>query len=228
MNTLPSTAEEILSALQANRYFSGLEEAVLQNLAKHTRLCQYTAGEAILWENEPGKGLCVIKTGRIKLFKTSPEGREITIKILEAGDSFNEVPVFDLKCNPANAAALEPSQLWLVDGEAIRRLVSSHSRAALKIIHNLAQNLRTLVDLAAELSFYPVTLRLVNFLLEQDPEILKGNHPLEITQDQLASRIGTVREVAARSLRELERAGALQTSRGKITLTNLSRLKEWD
>ncbi|MDZ7843402.1 MAG: Crp/Fnr family transcriptional regulator [Anaerolineales bacterium] len=228
MNTLPSTAQERLSALRANRYFSGLDEAVLQDLTEHTHLYQFAAGENILWENEPGSDLCIIKTGRIKLFKTSPEGREITIKILEAEDSFNEVPVFDLKSNPANAAALELSQLWLVDGEAIRRLVSSHSRAALKIIDNLAQNLRALVDLAAELSFYPVTLRLVNFLLEQDPEILRGNQPLEITQDQLASRIGTVREVAARSLRELEEAGALQTSRGKIILTNVSRLREWD
>ena len=95
-------------------------------------------------------------------------------------------------------------------------MIREHPQACQQIIINLAQNLRMLVGKIAELSFYNVTDRLARLLLELPESQLDGSGETRLTQDELAARIGTVREVAARSLKELERVGAIGIERGRI------------
>ena len=91
------------------------------------------------------------------------------------------------------------------------------------VIQKLTENLRTLVEIVEELSFYQVTNRLARLIGRMTPEQLNER----ITQDQLAARLGTVREVAARSLRELERSGAIRVARRKIQVLDAAILNEW-
>jgi CRP/FNR family transcriptional regulator len=228
MHRLPSNLETRIQALRENRYLKGLDTEVLENLAGGTRLLSYDSEESIIHEGQPGPGLFIIESGRVKIFKGSPTGREMIITVLEKGDSFNEVPVFDGGENPANVSAVIDTRLWLIDAEALRTLISNHPLAAQQIIINLSQNLRMLVGKVAELSFYTVTARLALLLLDLPESHLSDSGSARMTQDDLAARIGTVREVVARSLKELERCGAIEVERGRIRVLDRDKLVDWE
>jgi CRP/FNR family transcriptional regulator len=225
---LSSPLDQRISALEENRYLSGLDDELIKRLSQHTRLIAYDAEEIILREGQSPIGLCIIHSGRVKIFKNSPSGREMIINVLEDGDSFNEVPVFDQQANPVNAGAVVDTTIWLIDAYALRSVVADHPDAAQQIIINLSQNLRMLVGKVAELSFFTVTARLASLLRQLPAEQLSGDSSERLTQDDLASRIGTVREVVARSLKELEKTGAIEVQRGKIQIIDRDKLMDWD
>ena len=224
MKRVPSSRESRMQELRNNRYLTGLSDSILQYLVQNTHLSEYDAEEIIIREGQPCQGLGIIESGWVKMYKNSPTGREMIINIIEAGDSFNEVPVFDQLDNPINVGAITDSRIWLIDAMALRSVISNHPEAAQQIIINLSQNLRKLVGMVAELSFYTVTSRLARLLRELPQDQLSGSGSQRLTQDDLAARIGTVREVVARSLKELEKSGAIELNRGKIKIVNLDKL----
>jgi len=224
MRNIPVTYEEKLQALGSNTYFSKLDDKFLDSLVNGTSLRFYERGEVIFWQGEACMGLFVILRGSVKLFKLSPKGREYIIKIFKEGATFNEVPVFDHGSNPVNVAALEDSRIWVIDAEVIRRCLREHPDMAQAIILNLSGNLRMLVESVEELSFCQVTNRLARLILRTPKEQLE-NHPF--TQEQLAARLGTVREVVARSLRDLERSGAIKIRRRLILVLDEHLLQDW-
>lgn len=212
--------------LSQNRYFEGLDEFIWYELAKDTVLRFFARGEMLFWQDEPCAGLHIIRQGSIKLFKLSPRGREHIINVFDTGGSFSEVPVYDNLCNPVNAAALEDCQVWIVGAGTIRRLTFEYPQMAQAVILNLCKNLRFFVSQIEELSFYQVTNRLARLIYELPPEQLWGPENQRITQDQMAARVGTVREVVARALKDLENSGAIRIDRRRIRVVDESLLLE--
>ncbi len=227
MQKIPSDLSERLTILRSCRYFSGVSDSILEKLTQETYLQRYQPGEAIFWEGNDCAGLHIIQSGSVKLFKISPQGRQMVMKTFNDGDSFNEVPIFDGGANPVNAAAINECDIWVVACETIRKTIDEHPEMARAIILNLSANLRMLVELVEELSFYQVTNRLARLISQMPDDQLKGKGAQRLTQDEMAARLGTVREVVARSLKELERSGAIQAARGKIKIVDESTLKEW-
>ena len=227
MHIISVNQEEKIAVLRENPYFKGLDDHILQELAKDTLLRGYQRGEVLFWQDEPSAGLYIIRQGSVKLFKISPKGREHILNVFEEGTSFNEVPVFDHSSNPLNVAALEESQVWIVGADTIRRLSLEYPQMAQAVILNLCANLRMLVQKLEELSFYQVTNRLARLISELPAEQLSGPLEQRITQDQLAARLGTVREVVARSLKDLERSGAIHVDRRCIQVVDENALIEW-
>lgn len=221
MRYLAVSPEQQFAALRENRFFAKLGDPILGKLAAGVSLRDYERGEVMFWEGEACAGLFIIRRGSVKLFKISPHGRELIIRIIEEGTTFNEVPVFDLGTNPVNAAALESSQVWVVEAGVIQAAMLEHPELCRAVIGNLTQNLRMLVAMVEELSFYQVTNRLARLIVQT------GDSPARLTQDQLAARLGTVREVVARALRELERSGAIQVKRRQISIRDQGLLRDW-
>jgi CRP/FNR family transcriptional regulator len=81
-----------MDALQNSSYFSGLTETILEELAQGATLRFFDKGEMLFWERDPCAGLHIIRQGSVKLYKISPQGREMIIKVFEEGATFNEVP----------------------------------------------------------------------------------------------------------------------------------------
>lgn len=216
-----------LDTLRACRYFQGVDDIILLEISRGMQLCSYESGEVVFWEGEPSKGLYIVARGSVKLFKSSHQGRELVLHVFDEGESFNEVPVFDRNPNPVNVAALEDSEIWIVNGESIRACLDKHPEVASAIILNLSKNLRMLVEKVEELSFFQVTNRLARLIASLPDEQLMGKTDIRLTRDELAARLGTVREVVARSLKELERSGAIQVTRKKIEIVDERRLKDW-
>ncbi len=223
MQIIPQEISVKISVLQKNSYFSSLEIGQLRELADHTNLHRYTKGELVFLEGDPCSGLHILNDGLVKLFRISLNGREIIINILSKGSTFNEVPVFDGGLNPVNVAALKDSTVWVVDATVIREKLVKYPRFSQAVIYNLTQNLRMLVDMIDQLSLYSVSERLARLLIQRSKEDMIEY----VTQDQLAARLGTVREVIGRCLRDLERSGAIQVSKRKIVILDKSVLEAW-
>lgn len=227
MRTLSIERQKKIEILGLNMFFQGLGEKSLEELSRHTSLREFERGEPLFWEGDACAGLHILETGSVKLFRVSLQGRQHILRVAQEGETFNEVPVFDGGVNPVNVEALELATAWVVEADAVRLLMQQDPEYAYRIINSLGKMLRHLVKMTSEMAFLQVTHRLARLIEEIPPHELSGQSGARWTQEQIAARLGTVREVVARSLRELERSGAIQVENRRITISDYTVLQEW-
>jgi CRP/FNR family transcriptional regulator len=223
MKLLDANKEVKLNTLRRNPYFDDLPEDMLKEIAEHMQLRGFERGEILFWEGDPCAGLHIIEEGSVKLYRISPQGRQYIIRVLQEGDTCNEVPAFDGGTNPVNVETLEKSKVWMIHDEMLRTLVKAHPDFALKVLSNFGKNLRGLVRMVSEMAFYQVTNRLARLIIELPADEARPHW----TQEQLAAQLGTVREVVARSLKELERSGAIRLEERRIHVADETALRQW-
>jgi CRP-like cAMP-binding protein len=223
MKSIETTAKERIKVLRGNEYFDDLPETMLQEISARMSLREYQRGDVLFWEGDPCDGLYIVKQGSAKIFRLSPQGRQYIVRILQEKDTFSEVPAFDGARNPVNVEALENCRVWVIDGEMLRGLVISHPQFAQKVLVNFGRMLRGMVHKVSEMAFYQVTHRLARLIAEMSEEKSVPHW----TQEQLAARLGTVREVVARSLKELERSGAIKIEGRRIQIVDKEIFRQW-
>ena len=222
MKLIETGQDQRINMLRGNSYFTDLPEPLLKEIAAHTQLREYQRGDVLFWEADPGDGLHIVERGSAKIYRLSPQGRQYIVRILQEGDTFAEVPAFDGGLNPVNVDALEVCRVWVIQGEKLRALVATHPPFAQKVLLNFGEILRGLVRMVSEMAFYQVTHRLARLISEY------GEEPRpHWTQEQLAAQLGTVREVVARSLKELERSGAIRIEDRRIHIADNNVLRQW-
>ena len=209
-------------ALKALPYFKSLGKNELAQLARV--LIEHTLDkDAIVFlEGEPCVGLYLVRAGSVKIYKLSSEGREQILSYMRPGGSFNEVAVFDGGPNPANAAAMEPTRVWMLPRQVMLDAIQNHPQVALAVIGNLGMRLRHLVNLVEDLSLRQVSARLAKLLLESATEQAHQR----LTQQEMAARLGTVREIIGRSLRQLEARGLIRVERHRVVILDPAGLKK--
>jgi CRP/FNR family transcriptional regulator len=222
MKLVEMTQEKRIRTLRGNVYFSELPDALLKELSTHMQLREYQRGDVLFWEDDACDGLHIVESGSAKIFRLSPQGRQYIVRILQEGDTFAEVPAFDGGKNPVNVEALENCRVWVIDSEKLRALIVAHPVFAQKVLSNFGDMLRNLVRMVSEMAFYQVTHRLARLISENSQE----PRP-HWTQEQLAAQLGTVREVVARSLKELERSGAIRIEDRRIHIADDNVLRQW-
>ena len=215
-----ASASDSISALKSLPYFHVLDDDELAALARRMIERAFQRGETIFLEDEPCQGLYILRTGAVRIYKLSPEGREQILRAMHAGESFNEVAVFDGGANPANVAALEPTSVWILPGAAVIDLIRRRPDVAMAIIQNLGARLRHLVGLVEDLSLRQVSARVAKLLLA----IASGEEPT-MTQAEMAARLGTVREIVSRSLKQLEARGLIRVERKRVAILNRAELE---
>ena len=224
MKVQRTETKQRIEALRANEYFDDCTPSLLEEVAAHMQLREYERSEVLFWEGDPCDGLYIMREGSAKIYRVSSQGRQYIVRILQEGDTFAEVPAFDGGANPVNVEALESSRIWVIDDKILRSLVQAHPQFGQKVLTNFGRMLRGMVSKVSEMAFYQVTHRLARLIHEISPDDLGGPH---WTQEQLAARLGTVREVVARSLKELERSGAIQVENRRITIVDPGVLAQW-
>ena len=225
MKLLHTDKSQRMELLRGNEYFDTMPDSLLVQICGHMQLREYERGEVFFWEGDPCDGLYVIMQGSAKIYRLSPQGRQYIVRVLQEGDTFAEVPAFDGGANPVNVEALETCSVWVIDSETLRGLVQAHPQFAQKVLVNFGTMLRGMVRKVSEMAFYQVTHRLARLISELPPDEM-GAASL-MTQEQMAARLGTVREVVARSLKELERSGAIQVENRRIRIVDQDVFRQW-
>ena len=209
--------------------FSGLAENELSFLAQRAVPRNYRAGEIVFSEGEPCSGLYVVEKGHIRIFKSSAEGREQVLGIEGPGSSVAELPVFDGGNYPATVAAMQESRLLFVSKQDFQALCLSHPQVALKVLRVVGTRLRRLVGIIEELSFTTVRHRLASYLLRMARAAGKDGGAIEITlpasNQEVASQIGTVRELVSRNLSRFQAEGMIEIKGRSVVVRDLKGLE---
>jgi len=156
MTQIFASRTELSQRLQTNPFFAGLDEETLQALVKTAVWRQYDGGEIVVLEGEAAAGLYYLQYGWLKAVKISLAGREQILRLLEPGETFNEVGLFTKLPNPATAIALEAAGVWLIRREAIMQLIRQRPEFAEHVLNKMARRLLHLVSLVTDLSCAPL------------------------------------------------------------------------
>lgn len=188
-----------------------LTDATLADVVQCVRAVQCRAGQHIVYEGDAAPGMFIVLRGRVRLARTAPDGREQVLAMLAAGDHFSAEPLFVDGLSPVTARAMSAVELALLPSEQFLALIARHPDLALATLRALAGQVRELVTLVEDLAFRSVRARLARLLLAE-----AAGGTLELTQQELAERAGTVREIAGRALRRLAEGGLVRLARGRV------------
>ena len=210
--------------------FSGLTENELDFLSQRALPRKFSAGQSVFGEGEPCSGLYVVESGNVRIFKSSANGREQVLSIDGPGSSIAELPVFDGGNYPASVTAIDDATLLFVSKQDFQALCLAHPQVALKVLRVVGARLRRLVGIIEELSFTTVRHRLASFLLRLAQK--EGRRTgagveiaLPVSNQELASQIGTVRELVSRNLSRLQSEGILKIDGRTVIVCNLKALE---
>jgi CRP/FNR family transcriptional regulator len=226
VNALRPASEEVVSLWRRVAFLEGVPAPIVHTLAALASRRIYQRGELIFHEGEPTAGLFLVESGTVKICRFSKEGREYILQFLHPGDTFNDVSALDGGGNPATTIALTDAVLWRLARNDLRRVVQQHPELAWSLIENMAGRARLLVSIVHDLSMRGVRGRLARLLLDQAEAAERGEPPDPLTQEEIASRLGTVREVVGRTLRGMTNDGLIGMERQQIVILDRIRLTE--
>ena len=226
MTTAPATAAEV----RRISYFACLSESEAARFAAELVPKSYAAREQVITIGERTPGFFCLRSGKARIFRTGSDGREQTMRLVAPGDTFGEVPVFDGSPAPASVEALEPCEVLLVPSMAFFALVERCPEVSFVMLRHLARRLRGFTELIEQISLQSVPARLARYLYQLAREEGQSTKegivvPRELTQQDLASVVGSVREVVSRTLRVMEDDGVVEVRRKEILIRDLDALQ---
>ncbi len=213
--------------LAASPLFSGLSEEQLAQLEQIGREISAARNQTIFLEGDAGAGFYIVVSGRVKVFKSSADGKEQILHIYGPGQPVGEVPVFAGQHFPANAQAVEKSRLLFFPRQAFIDLITAHPSLALNMLALLSMRLRQFTVQVENLSLKEVPGRLASYLiyLSQEQEC-PGRVHLPISKGQLASLLGTIPETLSRIFSRMSAQGYIEVQAAEIVLKDRTALEE--
>jgi CRP/FNR family transcriptional regulator len=202
--------------------FRGLSTTIQEQILSHCSERTYVRGETVFHEGDPPLGLFVVWRGALKVYKLGEAGREQILEIEGPGRSVAELPLFDGLPYPASCAAIEDSIVLVLPAESFHRIVARESDLARAVIASLSQRLRHMVALVEEISLKAVRQRLAGLLLELAGDADRVRLPWN--NQEIAARIGTVREIVSRTFSRMAQEDVLRVEGREVTILDRDRL----
>ena len=231
MRLMPN-GEETTRLLAQVEVFAGLEPRELEQVAQVAIPRSYERGEVIFREGDTGDTCYVVKTGSVSVMREHQDGRVIALAELRPGQIFGELAMFDHETRSATVETLERTTTVALLAGDVQRILRSHPEIGVKMLAALASRLRTANERLLQQSFQTVAGRVASALLTQviarqaegagDSDVL-----IKATQAEIAQLAGTSRESASRFLATLEREGVVTLGRGKTTVHEPARLRNY-
>jgi CRP/FNR family transcriptional regulator len=212
-----------ISALKGAALFSELEEADLRALAQRAVERRLARDEILFVAGEEARGLFVIVSGSLRAFREGVDGREQVIHVERAGATIAELPVFDDQPYPSTVAAEEETVVLFLDKRDVKTLCLRRPQIALAALKLLAGRLRKCAELVEALSLREVDQRLARWLLAEARARGRRTEAgvevaLALTNQQIAARIGSVREVVSRALSRLQQNGLIAVDGRRVVI----------
>ncbi|HET7340204.1 MAG TPA: Crp/Fnr family transcriptional regulator [Methylomirabilota bacterium] len=209
-------------------YFRSLPAGELAALARRAVSRTLRRGETLFEEGAPAGGLFVLGSGRVEVRQVSRRGREQVFHTEGPGATLGEGPLFDGGGYIASAVALEPTRALFLPRTEVLALCRRHPAVALAMLEALARRVRRFAGIVGDLAFRPVRERLARYLVANAVPRARSTAlelDLSLTHAQLAARLGTVRELVARALADLERDGVIARSGRRVIVRDPARLE---
>lgn len=205
--------------------FSGATDTDLEHLDQVCKRREYARGEVLFSEGEEAQGFFIVASGKVKIYKLSPEGKERILHIVHPGGTFAEAAIFGDGRYPAYAEPLEKAQLLFFPKREFLTLLHEHSQIAINMIGGLSRFLRQFATQIEELTFKDVPARLARYLIDLAGDEAKKVE-LPISKSQLASNLGTVSETLSRTLRKLSDDDVIRVDGKTIDILDFDRLED--
>jgi CRP/FNR family transcriptional regulator len=224
---------DVVALLRAVPIFTELDERTLAMLA--TRCVPRTVGAGFLLfrSGDRCNGLYLVLDGRVRVFRTSPDGREQTLAVEGPGRPVAELPLVDGGEYPASAVTATPCRLMFLPRGEFEHAFRTDPAVATAVVHALGRRLRHLVQLVETVAFRDVAARLAMWLADHADRFgtLDGEQmilTLERTQDELATELGTARESVSRALKQLAEKGLIRSRKGnRLVVAHPDQLRAW-
>jgi len=211
--------------------FAGLKEDDLKRIRAIASLRQIEKKEVLFSDGEEAKGFYVILSGKVKLFKVSPEGKEQILHIVSAPDAFAEAALFLEGTYPAFAEAMTDSRLLYFPKRDFIQLIEKNPQLSINIIVTLSHFLKRFASLIEELSLKEVSSRVAKYVVDLSIKSSKeGKSPKEVELDlsktQLALKLGTISETLSRTLAKMKAKRIIDVKKNRIVILNREALEE--
>ncbi len=192
---------------------------------------RYSRGSLIISEGEEAEGFFVLISGKVKVYKLSPDGKEQILHIISPGETFAEAALFAGSTYPAFAESLIETRVLFFSKEGFLNLIRKNPQISLNMIASLSHWLRKFVNLVEELSLKDVSSRLSKYLLDLAAKSGRSSErgiecELDISKSQLASQLGTISETISRALRKLRERRIIKVEGKRITILQKEVLEE--
>lgn len=219
----------LINTLRSCQLFTGLPQADLQQVAAVTILKSLEKDEYLFHEGDPAIGFYIVQRGAVNVHRVNAAGKEQIIHVFRTGESFAEVALASPTGYPADARALEPTQVLLVQKEGILALLKRQPELALRMLGSMSSHLRVLVGQLEDLTLKDVETRLANWLVKRcsDPASDKpATIELKMTKRVLAAELGTVSETFSRTLAKFREQKLITVKGRTVTVLAPNRLAE--
>jgi CRP/FNR family transcriptional regulator len=188
-------------------------------------------GEILFSEGDPGDKLYIILSGKIKLTKAAPDGRENLLSVHGPGEMFGELSLFDPIPRTSSATAVTNADLAGLAHDDLRSWLSTRPGVAMHLLQALAQRLRRINEVKADLVFTDVPGRVAKALLDLSerfgsPGMLGVQVSHDLTQEELAQLVGASRETVNKALADFTARGWIQLSAKSVLITDMDRLRK--
>jgi CRP/FNR family cyclic AMP-dependent transcriptional regulator len=208
----------VADSLKAVPLFSGLAEPEITTLAGQAIVRTFPKNTIVVTEGERSDSLYVILSGRVKVFVSDEDGRDLVLNVVGAGEYFGELAL-DEGPRSASVATLEPSRMAVIPNEVLKTFLTSHPAAAVHLIRVLIGRTRRSTESLKNLAMLDVYGRVAKLLLELAREV-DGKLVVEerLTQQDIGERVGASREMVSRILKDLTAGGYVGNEGGKIVV----------
>jgi CRP-like cAMP-binding protein len=206
--------------------FNGLDRVELQRFGDLTREKFYPRGSVILFENDPGDSLFVVRQGRVKVVLIGEDGREVILGVLGVGEHFGELSLIDDRPRSAHVIAMEDSHLLVLRREDFRKRVESSPAVAWSLLSELSRRLRRADEKIGGLVLLDVPGRIARLLIDLAEEAGSNTIEKPLTHQTIAQMIGASRETVSRAMKDFQDANWVTVARRRITLADRPALEQ--
>jgi CRP/FNR family cyclic AMP-dependent transcriptional regulator len=206
--------------------FSGLQREELAKFAELTRERAYPKGSVILFQDDPGDSLFVLRQGRVKVVLIGEDGREVILGVLEPGAHFGELALIDDQPRSAHVIAMDDAQLLILRREDFRRRVEANPTVAWALLTELSRRLRRADQKIGGLVLLDVPGRIARLLLDLADEAGTPAIDKPLTHQTIAQMIGASRETVSRAMKEFQDSGLITVERRRIAVGNRDALEK--
>jgi CRP/FNR family transcriptional regulator len=221
-----------IAALQCTTLFAGLTTEALADIAQRAVELHLQRGEMLFLSGEPARGIFVVVSGKIRAFQQNEDGREQVMHVNGVGSVLGDVPVFDDGPYPASAISEVDADVLFIEKSDMRELCAKYPSLALSALRLMAGKVRRHAKLVEALSLREVGQRLALFLLaEAQSSTFSVDVPitfrLRLSNHEIASRIGSVRDVVSRAFTRLKRQRLISMDDRDVTILDLQGLERF-